>query len=251
MPQSTRARSAARAAVFAPLDGAGRAEVVERRLSDAILLGLLAPGERLPSEADLSRQFNVATVTAREALESLRGRGLVQTRRGRGGGSFVRSKSDAHLEVIEERVRGISRVELRDLGVHFAALAAMSAELAAERASGDDVEGLERLVASFARDTDGAARRAENTFRLEVAALSQSARLVRELLRLQAEFGPVLWLNLRDQRYRDRSAERQAAVVTAIAAADPAAARRATLEHIDEAVECLVDAKAELEARSP
>src|SRR4051794_41557225 len=79
----------ARSAMFAPLGQVGRAEAVAARLVDAITLGLLADAERLPSEADLAAQFGVSTVTVREALVALRQRGLVQTRRGRGGGRFA------------------------------------------------------------------------------------------------------------------------------------------------------------------
>ena len=84
----------ARAAVFAPLDTLSRTELVAGRLADAIVLGLLADDEQLPSEADLSAQLAVSTVTVREALTMLRERGLVETRRGRGGGSFVRAPAD-------------------------------------------------------------------------------------------------------------------------------------------------------------
>ena len=51
MPQSIRVTTAARAAVFAPIAGGGRAELVAQRLTDAIDLGLLGGGEKLPSEA--------------------------------------------------------------------------------------------------------------------------------------------------------------------------------------------------------
>src|SRR5918911_4338482 len=77
----------ARRAVFAPLDdGALRSEAVVRRVGSAIALGLLADGEQLPTETDLATMLKVSTVTLREALAELRKLGLVQTRRGRGGG---------------------------------------------------------------------------------------------------------------------------------------------------------------------
>jgi DNA-binding FadR family transcriptional regulator len=41
-----------RAAVFAPLSAARRADAVVRRLSEGIRLGLLVPDEQLPSESD-------------------------------------------------------------------------------------------------------------------------------------------------------------------------------------------------------
>ena len=117
MPQSIRSATAARAAVFAPLVAAGRAELVEQRLTDAIDLGLLDLGERLPSESEMARQFGVATVTAREALEALREKGLVETKRGRDGGSFVTSP-EPRSDRVERRIQQLSRVELRDMGAY-------------------------------------------------------------------------------------------------------------------------------------
>ena len=126
MPNATGHQDAARSVVFAPLDGTGRAELVEQRLTDAIVSGVLRDGERLPSESELSRSLGVALVTAREALEGMRERGLVRTRRGRDGGSFVTYDRDAAARLLETRVRGHSRIELRDLALHVSAIAGTS-----------------------------------------------------------------------------------------------------------------------------
>ncbi len=249
MPDSVRTSMASRSAVFAPLTGAGRAAQVEKRLRDAIVLGMLTPGEKLPTESELSRQFGVAVVTAREALEALRDQGLVVTRRGRGGGSFVAATRQRLQPLIDERLRDISRLELRDMGVHYTAIAAQAAEIAADRATDDDVENLRRIVAAIDTSSESAARRGESTVRLEIAALSQSARLVREELRLQPELGSMLWLGLRDQQQRDIAKRHNERIVAAIAATDGEQARRITTQHIGQAVEWLVEAKAELDDR--
>jgi len=246
MPQSIRSATAARAAVFAPLVAAGRAELVEQRLTDAIELGLLSHGERLPSETEMARQFGVATVTAREALEALREKGLVETKRGRDGGSFVTAEGERELS-IDRRISELSRVDLRDMGAYYSAIAAMAAELAADRATPGDIEQLERAIEHVDVASEGSTRRGEGTFRLEIAALSQSARLVREELRLQGEFAPLLWVCLRDQDYRDRSRASHRAVVEAISDMNGELARRRTVAHIADAIEWLLDAKAELE----
>lgn len=248
MPQSIRSTTAARAAVFAPVASGGRAELVAQRLTDAIEMGLLSHGERLPSETEMARQFGVATVTTREALESLRERGLVETRRGRDGGSFVVSEGSRDAR-IDRRVTSLSRVELRDMGVYYSAIAAMSAELAADRATPDDIAHLRDTQHAIDTTDEASSRRGEGTFRLEVAALSQSARLVREELRLQAEFAPMLWLCLRDATHRQRSHEAHTAVISAIDSFDGAAARQITVDHIAGAIEWLLDAKAELERK--
>src|SRR5215217_3288262 len=92
--------SSARHAVLAPLDRRGRVAAVERRLADAISVGVFGDGDQLPSEAELAAQLGVATVTLREALVGLRRTGMVQTRRGRNGGTFVH----APVETAEARL---------------------------------------------------------------------------------------------------------------------------------------------------
>jgi DNA-binding FadR family transcriptional regulator len=248
MPNATGHQDAARSVVFAPLDGTGRAELVEQRLTDAIVSGVLRDGERLPSESELSRSLGVALVTAREALEGMRDRGLVRTRRGRDGGSFVTYDREAAARLLESRVRGHSRIELRDLALHVSAIAGTAAEIAADRASPDDLESLLAICDGADLQTAGGARRALGRFQLEVAAISQSPRLVREEVRLQSEAGPLLWLCLREQEYRDLSAAARAHVIDAIRAVDPVAARAATIAQATAALDWLVDEKVRLEA---
>src|SRR4249920_936294 len=80
----------ARAVVFSPIGGQGLVEQAVRRLGEAIGLGLLEVGERLPSEPELAERLGIAPMTLRQALAILREAGYVETQRGRGGGTFVR-----------------------------------------------------------------------------------------------------------------------------------------------------------------
>lgn len=57
-------------------------------LREAITSNRLAPGERLPSEAELVEHFGVARMTVRQAMQELRSEGLVVAEHGRG--VFVR-----------------------------------------------------------------------------------------------------------------------------------------------------------------
>lgn len=247
MTHSARSGSMARAAVFAPLDGSGRAELVAQRLTDAIVLGVLGDGERLPTEAAMARQWGVATVTAREALEVLRGRGLITTRRGRDGGSFVTYSLTGAAWMLEARLRGTSRVALRDLATHSQAIIGMAAELAADRATPTNLDDLLRIVEGADADDAASCRRTQGAFLLELAALSQSARLVHEEIRLQAEFGPLLWMCLREQEERRRAALAQRATIEALASGDGERARRTIIGAMSTAITWLLDEKSRLE----
>ncbi|MCL4675165.1 MAG: GntR family transcriptional regulator [Pararhodobacter sp.] len=68
---------------------ADRVSAIASVLQDNILTGHYAPGDRLPSEADLCAHFKVSRPTLREALGRLTARGLIMARRGAGGGAFV------------------------------------------------------------------------------------------------------------------------------------------------------------------
>jgi GntR family transcriptional regulator len=59
------------------------------QLRAAIDAGELRPGERLPSEAELTRHYSVARMTARQAIQELRSEGRVVAEHGRG--VFVRT----------------------------------------------------------------------------------------------------------------------------------------------------------------
>jgi GntR family transcriptional regulator, transcriptional repressor for pyruvate dehydrogenase complex len=233
VPDATHLSHRARSAVFAPLDQDSRAEIVARRLSDAIALGLLRDGAQLPSESDLAARFGVATVTVREALTTLRHRGLLETRRGRGGGSFVTAPKDPARSVLLARLAEVSALDLRDLGDHYAALGGSAARLAAERAGPEDLERLEEAM----KDLDNATsarerRRAEGQFHVEVAAAAQSARLTREEIRLQTEVGPLLWLALDDVDAHASACAQHRAVARAIARGHRDKARSLAEEHI-------------------
>lgn len=222
-----------RAAVFAPLESGRRADAVVRRLSDGIRLGLLRPDEQLPSEAELASTFGVSPVTVREALTALRGQGLVATRRGRRGGSFVQEVRGGAGDVLRERLCAVGPSQLRDLADHYVAVFGTAAQLAAERAGEQEIALLGEGVAELDRapDADGR-RRAESRFHVDVAAAAQSPRLTREVIGLQSEVGPLLWLAATTPAARDEVRLRLAGVLDAVRSGDAQRARAQATVHV-------------------
>ena len=231
----------ARRAVFTPVDNRARVDAVVRRIGDAIELGLLAEGEQLPGESELAGQLGVSTVTLREALMALRQQGLVTTRRGRGGGSFVSLPEAPGEERLRVRLRGWSTEELRDLGDHWAALSGTAARLAAERTEPDDLVQLRRTAEELDHAADAAARsRVYGRFHVELAAAAQSARLTREQVSLQTEIGALLCLVLGDDEYREEVADRHRSVISAVQDGIQEAARKLAERCVQESTARLV-----------
>jgi DNA-binding FadR family transcriptional regulator len=181
--------------LISPLASAGRAEEVVQRVSQAIQLGLFVDGEQLPPEAEFAAQLGVSAMTLREALATLRQQGLVETRRGRTGGTFVRRPASPPVAVLRERLRGMSTSSLRDLVDEQFAVSGAAARLAAARASGADLRRLYTLVRQLSvAPSLGSRIRADSRFHIEVAQASQSERLTRLEVGLQTQLGELLWL---------------------------------------------------------
>ena len=203
----------------------GRAEHVAQRLGEAIRVGLLLDGERLPPESQLSEQLGIATVTLREALAALRNEGLIVSRRGRGGGTFVRSPQPDLPDSPPLRLLDFSTHDIRELGDHRAAISGMAAQLAARRALPDEVAHLHQQVERLrAAGTASHRRRADTQFTIEVAAAAQSSRLAREELALRAEVGDLLWLERSDADHAESVRSRRR-LVDAIGQSDAPRAR--------------------------
>jgi DNA-binding transcriptional regulator YhcF (GntR family) len=62
---------------------------IVEQIRETIISGRLKPGDRLPSEKDLSVEFGVSKASLREALRALEALGMLEVKQGMGGGAFV------------------------------------------------------------------------------------------------------------------------------------------------------------------
>ena len=69
---------------FEPIQQEKLSQGVVRQVEGLILRGILRPGERLPSERELSERMNVSRPSLREALADLQDRGLLVSKAGAG-----------------------------------------------------------------------------------------------------------------------------------------------------------------------
>jgi len=77
--------------MFQPYKSRRAFEEIAEQIKSAILSGQLSAGDRLPSERDLAKEFQVGRVSIREAFRMLETMGFVEIRKGSFGGAFVGS----------------------------------------------------------------------------------------------------------------------------------------------------------------
>ena len=122
-------------------------EHIERKIAEYILDGKLKAGDRLPTEKEMARQFGVSLVTLREALRALQIFGLIEKKKGQGGGVFV---SEAKRESIKTalgyflRLNYLSPKHLYDVRK---IIEPPVVRLAAQEITVDEIKTLEKNIA--------------------------------------------------------------------------------------------------------
>jgi GntR family transcriptional repressor for pyruvate dehydrogenase complex len=237
-----------RAILSADTDVTGRADQIAQRLGQAIRLGLILDGEQLPSESELARRLGVAPVTLREALATLRARGLVVTRRGRAGGTHAHMPLDDDGDGAPPRLREFSSQDIRELGDHRRAISGMAAALAADRAMPDEIDDLRTQVERLrTAATPGDRRRADAQLSLVIAAASQSTRLTHEEQQFRVEIGDLLWQPLAGEELA-AAIRARSALVDAVADGDGELARSLAEHNIREDTRLLLQLRIGLAA---
>ncbi|WP_274426358.1 FadR/GntR family transcriptional regulator [Chelativorans sp. YIM 93263] len=147
-----------------------------------ILEGHLKIGDRLPSEAELTREYSVSRTVIREAIATLRYENLVEARQG--AGVFVRNNQPANTVPFSQpdyaRISSIIEIlELRAaVEMEAAALAAARRSPAQEEAIVERYEDINGLIASGEPTHD-----ADMAFHLAIAEATNNPRF-REILAL-------------------------------------------------------------------
>ncbi|MEE1923063.1 FCD domain-containing protein [Pseudomonas sp. 148P] len=245
------ALNSARNTAFIRLRQEGRTDEVARRLVEAIELGLFAEGQQLPSESELALQLGVATVTLREALVVLRQRGLIETRRGRNGGSFVCAPVELPEALLLQRLRDMSGPDLRDLGDEQTAISGTAARLAAKRSSAEQQARIAHHIDMLRQAGSRLGRhRADARFHIEVAAAAQSLRLTHAEMRLQSEVGELLWMEAAGGGDITLVEQEHQAILQALVAGDSVLAGALAEAHVNRGIKRLISLRLELLAEA-
>jgi GntR family transcriptional regulator, transcriptional repressor for pyruvate dehydrogenase complex len=221
-------------AVFRAVRGGNAFEETVERLLQAIKLGLVRHGERLPAERDLAVRLGVSRMTLREAIRDLQRAGYVESRRGRFGGTFVRYRPDAPGTTAQ--VRAIARQmgeSLEDALAFRRALEVGAVELAASRPLPPaQRDYLADRLAECARATSAEYRQRDSLLHLAVAELSGSPSLAAAVADVRMRLNDLLDAIPLLQRNIRHSNEQHALFVAAVLAGEPDRARQVMEEHV-------------------
>lgn len=209
---------------------------VREQLLSAIKRGEFPAGSSLPSERALCETFGVSRVSVREAIAGLEAMGLIRVQHGRG--AFVQRAVEERYSVPFSTYLQIHRNELLELLKVRGALDGLAAAEAALRGTPEGLSQMTRAsdrfrkaVASDAPDYPKLAE-LDVAFHVSVSKCSGGNLLPSLLVELHSILEESRRMTLARGGQLDRSVQQHQAIVDAILAGDPEAARQAVDSHL-------------------
>lgn len=127
------------------------AKQIAKQIRESIINGSLKADDRLPTETGLAEQFGVSRPTIREALKRLAAQNLIRSRRGPGGGTFVKRPSQkdvqTDLTTAVTLLVTLDEFDLSDIAEARHELEVLCGRLAAERHEKHHLESMAKEIA--------------------------------------------------------------------------------------------------------
>lgn len=208
------------------------------QLQQLINKGELKPGDKLMSERELAEKFQVSRSSVREAFSALELMGILESRPGEG--TFISTVSSAEetvrpltLMMILERDAAMDLLEIRRI------LEGESAYLAAERASGENLEKIQKHLAVMEEDLEKGNLGEEADAAFHVALCEAAGNRV--LLNLMSNVSDLLVHTMKLSREkmfaklenREKLQQQHRDICKAVLERHPEQARKAMHEHLD------------------
>ncbi|MED5514957.1 pyruvate dehydrogenase complex transcriptional repressor PdhR [Pseudoalteromonas sp. GB43] len=221
-------------------------DVILQQLENMILEGSLAPGEKLPPERELAKQFEVSRPSLREAIQKLEAKGLVTRRQG--GGTFVKNQleeglTDPLFDLISKHPESqFDLLEFRH------ALEGIAAYYAAMRGTMNDFKKVKQSFDNIALVNDDIVQKAKaiNAFHFSVAEASHNVVLLHLVRGMQALLEQNVLQNLtvllKKPQISQQLAEHRRLLMDAVIEGNPEQARLASNAHLAFIEEALLEA---------
>ena len=217
-----------------PVSRTTLSEQVALQLAAEVAAKRWQPGDKLPSEAELCRAFNVGRSTLREALKSLAFVGIIRMRAG--GGSYVAERPSKYVNR-PLLARGILNTEkdVNDLSEARLVLETELASLCARRATRRELATLEDLnrKMNVAKDEDrGKFQQLDLEFHLSIAASSKNEVLAELLGHIRGALQELIRKSLLLPNGMNLACKQHEKILAALKQRNPAAARKAIRAHL-------------------
>ncbi len=222
-------------------------DVIVERMEEMILEGTLKPGQKLPPERELAKQFEVSRPSLREAVQKLAAKGLLVSRQGGGtyvsddlGGSFMdpllelfKTHPEAQYDLLE------FRHALEGVTAYYAALRSTSADKEAIKASYELLQSFhenKEFEKEVAADVD---------FHLTIAASTHNMVLLHMMRALFSLLRQHIGDNLQNiypkPGYRQKIHDQHYKLMEAIFSGEPDRAQKAAHDHLAYVEEALLE----------
>ncbi len=222
---------------FKPIKPKKVSTQIAEQIRSSILAGEFAPGDKLPPERELAEMFGVSRPSVREALNALASSGLVMSYQG--GGTVVRSLVETSAtnplsELIRiQQDRALDVIEVRKC------MESWTAWYAAERALPDDISRMEEIISGMEHNLEKRVPSEDLDANLHIVIARATHNIVwlhlmQSLFDAMKEFQQSVWRAVYlTQEDHQLLYGHHRAIVEAIKANDPAAARDAMVHHLN------------------
>jgi GntR family uxuAB operon transcriptional repressor len=204
--------------------------VVADRIQELIRNENIQAGERLPSERDLATKLEVSRASLREALIALELGGVIEVRGG--SGVYVSEQPDEDKALPEAGPGPFEVLSARRL--IESEIAAIAARVATDGAIDAILKAVEEMETHHANYSSN--EQADRNFHLAIARATGNSALVGALDYLWDQRGR-LWHKLKEhfqtEELRQETLKDHRRILEAIAAHDPAGARKAMRAHLE------------------
>lgn len=232
---------------FRRIESEKLAHSVVRQIELLILRGILRPGERLPSEREMSARLGVSRPSLRDAVADLQARGLLTTRAG--AGIYVAEVLGAAFSEALIRLFATHEEAVFDYVSFRRDMEAMAAERAARFGSDTDLKVVDaiyrKMEAAHQKRNPADEARLDAEFHLSIIEASHNVimlhmmRAMFDLLREGVFYNRQAMFKLRTTR--EMLLDQHRAINVAIQARDPMAARAAVEAHLTYVEQALSD----------
>ncbi len=213
-----------------------------RNLLEELSSGRYPIGARLPAERELAIKYGVSRPTVREAIIALEVQGLVEVRVG-SGAYVLRMPGKEDLPGFD-----ISAFELTEARLMFEGEAAA---LAATQIGDDEIAEIERLVEAIARENidPRGTEQADRAFHLAIARATRNGAIhdaIERLWDLRSTSPEAALLHEKARTANIKPVvDEHTAILEALRARDPSAARAAMRNHLTQVIDSLLFATEE------